>query len=160
MTKMTKSELKQMVRECVQEALAIKNKNDLKESRSSADIQAEINRLQRELAQTKTAEKSATYNNIFPDKLYAWDMYIDENEKGTWCSAKKYGFTWDGIVFETEADAFNAGLTLLRELADERELDGDLDEYTIDTFSVPITELTVEILEESDLEHLIPAIIE
>ena len=66
----------------------------------------------------------------------------------------------DGIVFETEDDAFNAGLGLLRELSDEGELDGDVDEYTIDTFSIPITELTVEVLEDSELEHLIPAIVE
>lgn len=132
----------------------------LKEHRSSADIQAEIDSLQQELAQTKIAEKSTTYNNAFPTKLYAWDMYIKESEKGMWCSAERDGFTWDGRVFETEEAAQEAAWTLLTELDGENELWGDSDEYTIDTFTIPITEVTVELLEESDLEHLIPAIIE
>lgn len=136
-----------------------KYKNTLKESRSAAEIQAEIDKLTLELQQAKAAEKSATYKK-FPTELYAWDMYIDESEKGTWCSAEKEGNTWDGVVFETEADATSAAWTLLGELDDERELDGDPDEYTIDIFMIPITEVTVELLEESDLEHLIPAIIE
>ena len=57
----------------------------LKESRSSADIQVEIDRLQQELAQAKINEKSATYTK-FPTELYAWSMYIDESEKGNWWS--------------------------------------------------------------------------
>ena len=134
--------------------------HQLKESRTAADIQAEIERLQQELQQAQTTEKSAEYNGNFPTELWAWDMYLKDRDKGTWCSAEKYGIDWEGRVFETEDDAFNAGLTLLRELSDEGELKGDPDEYTIDTFSIPITELTVELLEESELDHLIPAIIE
>lgn len=133
--------------------------NQVTKPRTSADIQAEIDKLQQELQQVKTAEKSAGYTK-FPTELWAWDMYLDDSEKGTWCSAEKDDYTWEGVVFETEDDAFNAGLTLLRELRDESELRGDPDEYTIDTFPIPITDLTVEILEDSDLEHLIPAIIE
>ena len=135
-------------------------KNILKESRSAADIKAEINKLQQELQQAEVAEKSATYNNKFPTQLYAWDMYISDDEKGTWCSAEKDGSTWDGRVFETEENAVSAAQVLLNELDGEGELYGDPDEYTIDTFMIPITEVTVELLEESDLEHLIPAIIE
>ena len=135
------------------------SKKPLKESRSAADIEAEIEKLQQELQQAKAAEKSATYSE-FPTELYAWDMYITEDEKGTWCSAEKYEGTWDGVVFETEEDAVNAALTLLNELDDEDELRGDKDDYTIDTFTIPITELTVEDLEFSDLDHLIPAIID
>ena len=130
----------------------------LKESRSAEDIQAEIERLTQELQQAKVAEKSANYSK-FPTVLYAQDMYISKRNKGTWCSAEKEDGTWDGIVFETEQDAINAAITLLGELEDERELEGDPDDYTIDTFTIPITELTVEDLEYSDLEHLIPAII-
>ena len=130
----------------------------LKESRSPEEIQAEIDRLTQELQQAKVAKKSATYSK-FPTVLYAWDMYIDKKDKGDWCSAEKEDGTWDGIVFETEEDAVNAAITLLGELSDERELEGDPDDYTIDTFTIPITELTVEDLEYSDLEHLIPAII-
>jgi hypothetical protein len=130
----------------------------LKESRSAEDIQAEIDRLTQELQQAKVTEKSAAYSK-FPTELYAWDIYISKRNKGTWCSAEKEAGTWDGIVYETEEDAINAAITLLGELDDERELEGDPDEYTIDTFTIPITELTVEDLEYSDLEHLIPAII-
>ena len=128
--------------------------------RTAAEIQAEIDKLQQELRQAMTAEKSNAYNGKFPTELYAWDMYLDDSKKGTWCSVEKDGSTWEGRVFETEADAFNAGLTLLYELSDEDELRGEPEDYTIATFSIPITELTVELLEESDLEHLIPAIIE
>ena len=129
-------------------------------TRTSADIQADIAKLQQELQQAKTAEKSNAYNGKFPTELWAWSMYLDDSEKGTWCSAEKEGNTWDGIVFETGDDAFNAGLTLLRELSDEEDLRGDPDDYTIDIFAIPITELTVETLEDSELDHLIPAIIE
>lgn len=131
------------------------SKKPLKESRSAADIEAEIERLQQELQLAKAAEKRARYSKL-PDTLYIWDMYKDENEKGTWCSAEKYGIDWDGTVFETEEDAFNAAATLLNELADENELDGDPDDYTIDIIPVPFKELTAEILEYSDLDHLIP----
>ena len=86
-------------------------------------------------------------------------MYLDEDEKGEWCSAEKDGVTWDGNVFENEDDAINAAWTLLRELSSENELRGDRSDYTIDTFSIPITELTVDLLEECNLEHLVPAII-
>ena len=130
----------------------------LEESRSPVELQAEIDRLTQELEQAKIKEKSATYTK-FPTELYAWSMYRDDSEKGDWQSAEKYDLTWDGVVFETEDDAANAAYTLLSELQDEDELDGDKDEYTVDTFAIPITELTIENLEESDLEHLIPAII-
>ena len=142
--------------------LKIRNKTIkvIKESRSVAEIQAEIERLQQELQQAQIEEKSNTYNGKFPTVLFAWDMYLDDDEKGTWCSADKIEYTWDGIVYETEDDATAAAWTLLNELSDEDELQGDPDDYFIDIFTIPITELTVELLEESDLEHLIPAIIE
>lgn len=132
----------------------------LDKHRSITELQSEIEYLQQKLAQAKIEEKCATYAGKFPNTLYAWDMYIDESEKGTWCSAEKENITWDGIVFETEDDAVAAAQTLLSELNNERELEGDPDEYTIDTFAIPITELTVEDLEYSNLEYLIPAIIE
>ena len=125
-----------------------------------AEIQAEIESLLAELQQAKLNEKTSTYNGNFPNVLFAWDMYLDDQEKGNWCSAEKSGFTWYGIVFETEYDAIEAANTLLNELYNEDELRGDPDDYTISTFSIPITELTVDLLEECDLDHLIPAIIE
>lgn len=135
----------------------VKNK-DVK-VRSAAEIQAEIEGLLLELQKAKVEEKSNTYNGKFPTSLFAWDMYLEEDEKGTWCSAEKDGYTWDGKVFETKDDAVNAACVLLSELSDEDELRGDPDDYFINTFAIPITELTVELLEDSDLEHLVPAII-
>ena len=41
----------------------------LKESRSVADIEAEIARLQQELAQAKVADKKASYTNL-PTKVW------------------------------------------------------------------------------------------
>ena len=128
--------------------------------RSTTEIQAEIECLQQELQQAYIEERSATYNGKFPVCLYAWDMYLGKDEIGTWCSAEKDGFTWDGRVFETEEEATSAAWTLLNELADENELRGDPDDYTIDTFTIPLIDLTVDFLEECNLEHLVPAIIE
>jgi hypothetical protein len=141
--------------------MAIQNKlvRVLNKHRSVIEIQSEIEYLQQKLVQAKIEEKCAAYAGKFPNDLYAWDMYVNESEKGTWCSAEKENIAWDGIVFETEDDAVNAAQTLLSELNNECELDSDPDEYTIDTFVIPITELTIEDLEYSNLEHLIPAII-
>ena len=125
--------------------------------RTAAEIQAEIAKLQQELANAEIAEKRASYSKL-PNTLYIWDMYKNASKKGTWCSAEKDGIDWEGIVFETEDDAANAAWTLLKELEDENELTGDPDEYTIDIIPVPFRELTAEILEYSDLEHLIPPI--
>ena len=136
----------------------IKNKKILKESRSAADIQAEIERLQQELAQAKADEKRSTYNGTFPTTLYTWDIYLDEDDKGTWCGAEKDGIDWDGIVYETEDAAIDGGWNLLKELEDEGELEYDPDEYTVEAIAIPFKELTAEILEYSDLEHLIPPI--
>ena len=133
-------------------------KKPLKESRSAAEIQAEIERLQQELAQAKAAEKRATYDGKFPTTLYTWDIYLDEEDKGTWCGAEKDGFDWDGIVYETADDAVDGGWNLLQELEDEGELEYDPDEYTIDTIAIPFKELTAETLEYSNLDHLIPPI--
>ena len=138
-----------------------KNKNVkvTKRPHSAEEIQAEIDRLVQELKQVKIEEKTNTYNGNFPTSLFAWDMYLDEDEKGTWCSAEKYNFTWDGKVFETEDEAFKTAYELLNELSNENELRGDPNDYTIDIFMIPITELTVDFLEECDLDHIIPAII-
>ena len=151
--KTTKAELKAMIKEALREELA--SKKPLKEARSSADIQAEIERLQQELAQAKAAEKKATYGGNLPKQVWSWDMYIDPSEKGTWCSAVKHRGEWDGNVFETEDDAVDGAWTLLSELEDEGELDGDPDDYTIDTFSIPISDVSDYLLSFSNLDHLI-----
>ena len=74
----------------------------LKESRSVADIEAEIARLQQELKQAKVAEKKASYNGNLPKVVYIWDMYLNPSDKGSWTSSELYNGKWDGAVFETE----------------------------------------------------------
>ncbi len=134
-------------------------KKTLTEARGAEEIQAEIDRLQQELNQVKATEKRAAYNGKFPKVLYAWDIYADEDEKGTWCSAEKSGIDWDGYVYETKDAAIQGGWDHLNELANEGELEYDPDEYTVDAFEIPFKELTAETLEYSDLEHLIPPIV-
>lgn len=152
-TKITKSELRQIIKEALKEELH--SQHSLKEWRSSADIQAEIARLQQELADAKVREKKASYGNNLPKFVYAWDMYIDPADKGTWTSL-------DGdMVFETEDDAENAGIQLLSELDHEGEL-GDEDEYVepmdyaIDVIKIPVSNVSNDVLIYSNLKHLIP----
>lgn len=158
---MKKSELRQIVREVLKEELNKTNKStQLKEARTSAEILAEIERLQQELAQARAAEKKATYDS-FPQEVYAWDMYLVPTDKGTLCSAEKYRGVWDGIVYETENKALDAGRLHLQELDDEGELGDDLndyvesDDYTIDVFAIPLKDIPSRVLERSNLNHLI-----
>ena len=132
------------------------NKTTLKEARTAADVEAEIIKLQQELQQLKAAEKKASYGNKLPTTVWIWDMYLEPQNKSDWMSAEEDdNGNWEGIVFETEEKALDAGWTLLCELDDENELDGDPDDYYIDAIEVPITQVTKESLEDSDLEHLI-----
>lgn len=143
------------------------NKKYLKEARSITEIladierhQAELQRLEQELEQAKVAKKKASYEGNFPTEVYAWDMYIDPTDKGTFCSAEQTNGIWDGIVFEDEDDAFDAGLYHLRELDTEGELSDDPDEevepddYTIDVFAIPLAAVPKAVLERSGLSHL------
>lgn len=127
----------------------------LKESRSVADIEAEIARLQQELEQAKTAEKKASYNGNLPKVVYIWDIYLDPADKGNWTSAELYNSAWDGVVFETEDEALNAGYYHLGELEDEDELEGDPDDYYVEAFSVSVSDVDPDTLLMSGLEHLI-----
>ena len=125
--------------------------------RSSAEIQAEIEKLQQELAQAKIAEKKAAYAGNLPKVVYIWDMYMDANEKGTWTSAELKNNTYEGTVFETEKDARDAALNLLSELDDEDELDSDEwnDDYYIDAVEIPLSKVSENTLRFSNLDHLI-----
>ncbi len=155
--KITKSELKEMIREALREEL--KAKKPLKEARSAADIKAEIARLQRELANAKAAEKKATYGGKRPELVYIWDIYLDERHKGDWTSAEDYGTLdepeWDGYVYETKEAAIEGGWDHLNELADEGELEYDVDDYTVDWMALPLAEMSEDILRFSNLAHLI-----
>lgn len=132
--------------------------------RSSVEILADIDRLKQELKQALIAEKKASYSEL-PKVVYIWDMYIDEAEKGNWTSAEIYNGLYSGAVFETEDQAFDAGLYHLRELEDEGELtyvdeDGEEyevepEDYTIDTVAISVKGVDEETLASSGLEHLI-----
>ena len=126
-------------------------------TRSSAEIQAEIEKLQQELVQAKIAEKKAAYAGNLPDVVYIWDMYMNADEKGTWTSAELRNNKYEGTVFETEKGARDAALNLLSELDDEDELDSDdwNDDYYIDAVEIPLSEVSEQTLRFSNLDHLI-----
>lgn len=127
----------------------------LKEARNSADIKAEIERLQKELADAEAAEKKASYNGNVPTEVWIWDMYLKPSKKGTWTSAELYQGKYDGYVYETEEDALDGAWIHLGELDDEGELRGDPDDYYVEAFSVPVSEVHEETLSYSGLDHLI-----
>jgi hypothetical protein len=149
--KFTKSELKEMIREALREEL---KRAPLKEARSVTDIEAEIARLQRELADAKVAEKRAALGGTLPAFVWAWDMYIDPADKGSWVSID------NDSVFETEEEALDAGWLLLNELDDQNDLDEygegiEPDDYNVEAYKIPISEVPVDVLKWSKLEHLI-----
>jgi hypothetical protein len=124
-------------------------KQPLTEARNVADIEAEIARLQQELADAKVAEKKASYGGSTPTEVWYWDMYLEPSEKGTWISID------NDTVFETEDDAIDGAYTLLGELDDEGELEYDPDEYYVDAVKIPISKVSPDVLKWSGLEHLI-----
>lgn len=131
----------------------------LKESRSVADIEAEIAKLQAELEAAKVAEKKASYGNNIPTQVWIWDICLaGRKHNKQWTSAELYNGEWDGIVFETKDAAINAGYGHLYELEDEGELPGDgydVDDFDVDAFAVNVSDVDPDTLELSNLEHLI-----
>jgi hypothetical protein len=130
---------------------AVKNLN---EARSVADIEAEIARLQAELADAKVAEKKASYGGSLPKTVWVWDIYLDPSEKGSWVSID------NDMVFETKEKALDAAWVLLGELDDQDDLDEygegiEPDDYTIGAYEIPISKVSDEILEYSNLAHLV-----
>lgn len=131
------------------------NIKTLKESRSSADIEAEIAKLQQELTQAKVAEKKASYAGKLPAVVYAWDIYLEPFEKGTWTSEDAE------YVFETEQEALDAAWEHLNELYNEGELEdfygnpADPSDYYVTAYSIPLNKVSQDILKFSNLEHLI-----
>jgi hypothetical protein len=149
--KITKSELKNLIREALKEEL---KRSPLKEGRSVADIEAEIARLQRELADAKVAEKRAAIGDKAPAFVWAWDMYLDPADKGTWVSID------NDTVFETKEAALDAGWLLLNELEDQNDLDEygegiEPDDYHVEAYKIPISKVSTEVLKWSKLDHLI-----
>jgi hypothetical protein len=121
----------------------------LTESRSVADIEAEIARLQQELEQAKVAEKKTSYGGNFPKTVWTWDIYLEPAEKGTWTGIES------DLVFETKDKALDAAWTLLNELDDEGELEYDPDDYYVEAFEIPLSSVSKEVLSYSNLKHLI-----
>ena len=123
-------------------------------TRSAAEIEQEIARLQQELAQAKIAEKKATYTDM-PKEVYIWDIYLTPNRKGTWTSAELYNGKWDGFVYETADEAEEGGWGHLYELDNEGELRYDPDDYYVEAVAIPLADVQEETLRFSDLDHLI-----
>jgi hypothetical protein len=102
-----------------------------------------------------------TNSNSSEKVVYAWDIYLDPRDKGSFCSAEKYNGVWDGTVYETETEAENAGWYHLLELEDEGELSPDPDiyiepsDYNIDVIAIPLSEIPEAVLYYSKLDHLI-----
>lgn len=126
-----------------------KPEEPLTESRSIADIEAEIAKLQQELTQAKIAEKKASYGGNLPKTVWAWDIYLEPAAKGTWTSIE------NDLVFETKDKALKAAWTLLNELDDEGELEHDTDDYYVEAFEVPLSSVSASTLEFSKLAYLI-----
>lgn len=127
----------------------------LKEARSSEEIRAEIDRLQQELEQALVAEKKSSYNGNTPKVVYIWDIYLNLSDRGNWTSADYSNNKWEGTVFETEDEALDAAYSHLRELEDEGELEEEVDDYYIDTISVPVKDVHLDTLSFSGLNYLI-----
>lgn len=121
----------------------------LQESRSVADIEADIAKLQAELADAKVAEQKASYGGNIPTDVWYWDIYKDPSEKGTWTSIDT------DLVFETEDAAIDGAYAHLRELNDEGELEGEVDDYYVDAVKISSSKVSPEALEWSGLDHLI-----
>jgi hypothetical protein len=84
--------------------------------------------------------------------VYIWDMYIDQRNKGTWCSAEEYNGEYDGSVFKTKEAAFNEGKLHLYELEDEGNLRGDPSDYDIDVVAIPKNKVSDYTLEFSGIK--------
>lgn len=119
------------------------------ESRSIADLEAEIAKLQQELTQAKIAEKKASYGGNLPKTVWTWDIYLEPADKGTWTGIE------NDLVFETKDKALDAAWELLNELDDGGKLDGDPDDYYIEAFEIPLSSVSASILKFNKLVHLI-----
>jgi hypothetical protein len=114
---------------------------------TSANIEAMITELQDALVKAKEREARAQAGVY----VYAWDMYLDPADKGTWVSA-----TYNK-VYATEKEAYKAGC---REL-DLGYADGTLDpdavpeDYVVDTIKLPVSQVPAEVLKDCGLSNLL-----
>jgi len=136
------------------------SKGSLKEARSVAEIKAEIRTLMKELRDAERAERAAattstttpsvaSVSKAKPTNVWVWDIYLTPKKKGTWTSIQ------NDLVFETQDKALDAAWRLLNELDDEGELRGDPDDYYVEAFEIPLSSVSKEVLNYSNLTHLI-----
>lgn len=114
---------------------------------TSAEIEAQIAMLQKDLARAK-AREAAAKADVY---VYAWDMYLDPADKGSWISA-----TYNK-VYATEKDAYKAGCHELDLCYKDGILDDGVmpDDYIIDTIKLPVSQVPTEVLKACGLGHLI-----
>ena len=96
----------------------------------------------------KIASNNTTTDNRV---VYIWDMYIDKFDKGNWLSADYYNGEWQGMVYESKAEALKYGRMHLEELEEEGELRGSPDDYDIDIIEVPILKVSKSTLRFSGI---------
>ena len=113
---------------------------------TSAEIEARIAELQKDLARAK-AREAAAKAGVY---VYAWDMYLDPADKGSWISATL------NKVYATERDAYKAGCHELDLCYRDGILDAEAtpDDYIIDTIKLPVSQVPTEVLTACGLGHL------
>ena len=114
---------------------------------TAANIEAMIAELQDALVKAKEREAKAKAGVY----VYAWDMYLDPADKGTWISAT------DNMVYATERDAYKAGCRELDICYADGLLYSDAvpDDYIVDTVKLPISQVPEEVLKACGLSHLL-----
>jgi hypothetical protein len=128
-------------------------------TRSIAEIKADIGRLEKELdaarAELRSAQRVTVAAGKSPKQLYAWDIYKTEADKGTWTSAYHTAAGWEGVFSETYEEAAEAGRDMLENNLEHEDPNATPDQYTVDVFAIPLSDITVQALEDSELEYLI-----
>jgi hypothetical protein len=117
---------------------------------TSAEIEAQIAELQDALVKAKEREAKAKASKAGV-YVYAWDMYLDPADKGTWVSAT------DNMVYATERDAYKAGCRELDICYTEGLLYPDAvpDDYIVDTVKLPVSQVPAEVLKDCGLSNLL-----
>jgi hypothetical protein len=128
-------------------------------TRSVDEIRADIRRLERELDAARrelSSVRKVVPNDKQPKELYAWTIYKTEADKGEWVSSgkDKNGERY-GIVFTTREGALECGEDSLANDLEYEDPTAKVEDYTVEVFAIPFSEITAEMLEESDLEYLI-----
>jgi hypothetical protein len=128
-------------------------------TRSVDEIRADIRRLERELDAARRELSSARKvvpNDEQPTELYAWTIYKTEADKGEWVSSvKDQNGDRDGVVFATREEALESGEEILANNLEYEDPTAKVEDYIVEVFAIPFSEITAEMLEDSGLEYLI-----